>query len=453
MNPEFQRNLWLDASPRRAIWAGVTVLLVYFAVALLSRDSRHGAAIFTGVGIAVFVVCAVLWAARAAGSSVLTEVAERTWDFQRLSSLTAWEMTWGKLFGATFLASCAGMTGIVVYLLAARPASPWLVILMLAGALMVQSVSFMAALVGVRKARAEGRVARPGGIIGGLIIGYFLLSSLAAGNALKQGGLHPGFGWFGRQGMVSWWGMTLSVEVFWSISLLVFAGFALAGAWRLMRLELQMRNEPLVWPLFLLVLAAWVAGYRAGPMGHGASVAAAGMAMCLAAYAAAFIEPADRVAVRRFARLAVQGKAAEAARIAPAPLFPLAFAAILTLISFGIPAEGIATAYSPSALLAFLVRDLGIIAYFRFGPRPQRGDFGAIVALALIYGVGGIFGRVAGGPAGAAFFTPSGGEYAVFSVVSALVQAAIAWFLAAQRIRAPETSVSAPPSGPASAPA
>ena len=33
MNPEFQRNLWLDASPRRAIWAGVTVLLVYFAAA------------------------------------------------------------------------------------------------------------------------------------------------------------------------------------------------------------------------------------------------------------------------------------------------------------------------------------------------------------------------------------------------------------------------------------
>jgi hypothetical protein len=48
---------------------------------------------------------------------------------------------------------------------------------------------------------------------------------------------------------------------------------------------------------------------------------------------------------------------------------------------------------------------------------------------------------------------PSGGEYAMFSVVSALVQAAIAWFLAAQRIRSPERSVSAPPSGPASAPA
>ena len=445
MNPEFQRNLWLDASPRRTIWAGVTILLVYFAVALLTRDSGHAGGVFAGVGVAVFVVCAVLWAGRAAASSVLTEVAERTWDFQRLSALTAWAMTWGKLFGATFLATCVGLTGIVVYLLTASPANPWLVILMLAAALLVQSISFMAALVGVRKARAEGRVARAGGILGGLVIGYFLLSSLAAGNVFRLSGQHAGFGWFGRQGLISWWGMTPSAEMFWSISLLAFAGFALAGAWRLMRLELQMRSEPVVWPLFLLVLAAWVAGFRAGPAGHDVSIAAAGMAMCLAAYAAAFVEPADRVAVRRFASLAAQGKASEAARIAPAPLFPLVFATILTLISFGLPSEGIAAVYSPAALLAFLVRDLGVIALFRFGPRPQRGDFGAVVALALLYGVGGVFGRVSGGAAGAAFFVPAGGALAGFSVVSALVQAAIAWALAARRIRSPETSVSAPP--------
>jgi hypothetical protein len=177
------------------------------------------------------------------------------------------------------------------------------------------------------------------------------------------------------------------------------------------------------------------------------------MAMCLAAYAAAFVEPADRVAIRRFASLAVQGKATEAARIAPAPLFPLAFAVILTLISLGMPVEGIARLSSPAAVLAFLVRDLGVIAFFRFGPRPQRGDFAAVVALALLYGVGSIVGRVFGGPGGAALFTPAGGEYAAFSIVSALVQAGVAWTLAARRIRAPETSVSAPPSGPASAPA
>jgi hypothetical protein len=220
-----------------------------------------------------------------------------------------------------------------------------------------------------------------------------------------------------------------------------------------MRLELQMRSEPVVWPVFLVVLAAWVAGFRAGPAGHDASVAAAGMAMCLAAYASAFVEPADRVALRRFAKLAIQGNATEAARIAPAPLFPLVFAAILTVVSFGLPAEGLALVSSPAALLAFLVRDLGVIAFFRFGPRPQRGDFSSVVALALLYGVGSIIGGVLVGAGGAALFMPAGGASAGVSVVSALVQAAVIWTLAARRIRAPETSVSAPPSGPASVPA
>ncbi len=449
MNPEFQRNLWLDASPRRVMWTGVTVLLVYFAAALLAQDSGRQAGVFSGLGIAVFVTCAVLWAGRAAGGSVLTEVAERTWDFQRLSALTAWQMTWGKLFGATFLPSLAGMTGIVVYLLAAQPANPWLVVLLLGVALLIQSASFMAALVGVRKARAEGRIARSGGIVGGLIVGYFLLSSLAAGSLFRFGGPQIGFGWFGRQGVMNWWNLTPSTEMFWAVSFLLFAGFALAGAWRLMRLELQMRSEPVVWPLFLLVLAGWVAGFRAGPIGHDASVAAAGMAMCLAAYAAAFVEPADRVAIRRFASLAVRGKATEAARIAPAPLFPLVFAAILAVASLGMPVEGLAKLSSPLAALAFLIRDLGVIALFRFGPRPQRGDFGAIVALALLYGVGGVVGAVLGKASGAAFFVPAGGEFAGFSVVSGLVQAGVAWALAARRIRRPETSVSAPPSSPA----
>jgi hypothetical protein len=456
MNPEFQRNLWLEASPRRAAWVAISLVLVYAAVALVSRDGVHRAAWFSGAGVAVFVVCAVVWAGRVAATSVLSEVAERTWDFQRLSALGAWQMTWGKLFGATLLASGAGLSGIVVFL-ASGPGvrNGWTLLLMLAVALLVQCLSFMAALVGVRKARAEGRLARAGGVAGGLILAYLLLSGLAADRVFH--GLVPpsALGLLGaRGGALSWWGMTPSHEVFWSLTALAFALFALAGAWRLMRLELQMAGEPVVWPIFLVFLAVWVAGFSAGPLGYGAAISAATMAMCLSAYAAAFVEPADRVGLRRFARFVMQGKAPEATRVAPALVLPTIFAVILALIGFGLQSAGPVADRASLAgpLLAFLVRDLGVIALFRFGPRPQRGDFGALVALALLYGVGGIVGRAMGG-VGTAIFTPTAGDFAVLSIVSALGQAAIAWVLAARRIRAPETSVSAPPSGPASAPA
>ena len=37
----------------------------------------------------------------------------------------------------------------------------------------------------------------------------------------------------------------------------------------------------------------------------------------------------------------------------------------------------------PTALIAFLLRDLGVIALCRLGARPQQGDFAAVVALAV----------------------------------------------------------------------
>ena len=244
---------------------------------------------------------------------------------------------------------------------------------------------------------------------------------------------------------MDWWGTTSSAQVFWSISALVLAVFALAGG--LAADAAGAADAQRAAGLAALPRRAGGLGRglpRRRRLGHGASLAAAGMAMCLAAYAAAFAEPADRVALRRFAGLAVRGEAAEAARHRAglrssrwsSPL-------ILTLIGFGVPAGRAAPASSrtPAALLAFLVRDLGVIALFRFGPRPQRGDFGAVMALAVLYGVGGIFGGSMGGlDRAAAVFVPTGGDLAGLSIISGLVQAVVAWVLAARRIRSPETS-------------
>ena len=105
MNPELQRNLWLEASPRRTAWAGVAVLGVYAAV-YLSSDGGGPALLraLGGAGAFIFFAAALVWGVRLAGQSVASEIGERTWDFQRLSALDPWAMTWGKLFGGTALA-------------------------------------------------------------------------------------------------------------------------------------------------------------------------------------------------------------------------------------------------------------------------------------------------------------------------------------------------------------
>lgn len=113
MNPEFERNLWLEASPRRIAWAGVVLALVYGAAVLVASRVGGGAleAIRT-VGWGVFTFCGLIWGFRAAGGSLMTEISEGTWEFQRLSSLDPWSMTWGKVFGGASLAWLCALTGL-----------------------------------------------------------------------------------------------------------------------------------------------------------------------------------------------------------------------------------------------------------------------------------------------------------------------------------------------------
>ncbi|MGC1301602.1 MAG: hypothetical protein WA840_04435, partial [Caulobacteraceae bacterium] len=99
MNPELQRHLWLDATPRRLTWAGVAVLIAFALVWLVDRG-RHAYAA-TLVGALLFFFAGLIWAPRAARRAVIAEVVAHTWDFQRLSALAPWNMTWGKLAGAT----------------------------------------------------------------------------------------------------------------------------------------------------------------------------------------------------------------------------------------------------------------------------------------------------------------------------------------------------------------
>jgi pimeloyl-ACP methyl ester carboxylesterase len=68
-----------------------------------------------GIIVLLFGVLTILWGTRLAANSILDEMADKTWDWQRLSILSPWTMTWGKLFGATAFAWYGGLV---------RPAAP-----------------------------------------------------------------------------------------------------------------------------------------------------------------------------------------------------------------------------------------------------------------------------------------------------------------------------------------
>lgn len=437
MNPEFQRNLWLEASPRRIAWAGVALLLIYGATAMATRSNPYGPLpVLGGVGAAVFVACAMIWGARAAATSILAEVSDRTWEFQRLSALDPWSMTWGKLAGGASLAWLCGLSGLLLSILAGlHRGSQDLaasVLFMVSLAVLLQGVSLGAALIGVRKARAEGRPARAGGVLGGLLVGAILLSWVAGSVGFQRGAGTEGMGaLLSARGFVDWGGRVWPAEGFRAAGVALFAAWAVVGAWRLMRLELQMRNGLVVWPAFLLFVAAFAGGFPLRTGGLGSAFVVAALAVALCAYAAAFAEPADRVRARQFLAAARTRDFARAGLFAPAPLAPLIISTLLVLAA--LLAGGGQGLGQAAALIAFLLRDLGVIAFCRMGQRPERGDFAAVVALALLYGVGGVVGWSIGRQDGAALFAPLSDAPAV-SLVSGLVQAAIAWAVAGRRI-------------------
>jgi hypothetical protein len=437
VNPEFQRNLWLEAGPRRLAWAGVVLAAIYGSCLLLARD--NALTVLGAVGAVVFVAAAVIWGSRSAGGAIAEEVRQRTWDFQRLSALTPWEMTWGKLFGSTVLAWAAGATGLLLAFVAATVnGQPDLALQYVVGgvgmALLLQAGALAGALVNVRRARAEGRVPNFRFTVLGFV--GFLLVVSAARRVFPTRGMG---GIFGSGGDANWWGLVIPSTWFIAISLAVFGAWALVAAWRLMRLELQMENGPWVWPAFVLFSGVWLAGLA--DAGATMRFAVAGTVFAVCAYIGAFADPADRVRLRQFGAAVRRGDPAAMRAALPLVVAPVILA-ILAAIGVAVsPLLG--EGDEPEALLAlaavaFLLRDLAIVAYFRFGPRPGRGDFGAALGLALAYFVGGTVG-VSLGQGGGALFFPSP-QFPAISVFAGAVQAALIGYLAWSRIRAPERS-------------
>lgn len=258
---------------------------------------------------------------------------------------------------------------------------------------------------------------------------------------------------------VRFWRASVDPNLFTTLSLVAFAGWALVAAWRLMRLELQKQNGPLYWTAFLLFAAFWTAG-QANPdfdvaRVNGAELdptalarwGAAAAVFLAGVYAAAFAEPADRVRLRRFANPA-SGWTVQVPAVAPAlALTVVAFLGVIVSV-LGLPAAAVddedfgrlQIVLFAAAALAFVLRDLAVIAFFRFGPRPKRGDFGAVLALVLLYGLGALITSNLGDAVALALPSP---EAPLISLVSALVQAALIGALALRRLRGPEGSVTA----------
>ncbi len=425
-NPEFRRNLWLSFSTHRLV-AMPALLGLTFLAAVLADPQDNVAERLYGAAIMLFIFIVWLWGARNANAAIVDELRDKTWDQQRMSALSPWTMTWGKLFGATSFNWYGGAMCLMVVATAGFAAGKPDVLANLIS-LCAVGVMLHAALIALNlhTSQFESRAIQRGGMGWLAIILVFMFM--------------PAFS-FGDQKPVHWWGMEIGHALFWLDTALLFAACATFAAWRVVCNALQVRTRPWAWPAFACLLSVYLAGFAQGdgalwPIGLFVSAAMT--------YAALFTEPSTLLRWRKLRLLQERGDSRgwlEHLPVWPTTLaLSFAFALMVVLTSSGTQDE-----FSPVNMLqpqyAFtialmLLRDACILLFFSFAPNGKRAVGATMLYLLVLNMLLPFLAEVAGLETLRYFFLPFEASYDSRSSVPVMaVHAAIALWLVRWRLR------------------
>lgn len=447
MNPELRRNLWLELSPRRITLMTVMLALVIFAAAI-GKDAEYRPA---AVAEILYFFIVVFWGTRNAALAVVGEIRDRTWDGQRLSALTPSEMTWGKLFGATAYNWYGGFLLLGVILvsdLAQKGAGPAVLnlVYLVAVGVVAQATSLLASLVAIRRRQRHTRLE---------VFGYQILGLIAASvvwDIIEPNGLLELL--HGSKDTIVWWGQPFNSRLFLVVSLVIFTNWIIVGCHRAMRVELQMRNGPLVWLGFLAFMGIYVAGFDAWLSTDKtmAEWTATALRLGLAAstfgiltYLMVLLEPKDIVRYRWIGAQFASGKIGVAFWSFQAWMFAW-IATVAVSVALAIAVNGHADALLAQAFIAsalgFLTRDVALFVLFQTLPGRRRGDFAALMALLALYALLPAIANSLGVTNAMPFFFPKPSDPVWFGPVVAWAEALVVTTLAITRVALGEKKAS-----------
>ena len=432
MNPELQRNLWLELSPIRLILMPAVIGLIFAAVWTTwgfgaEAQGQLGAVAAVAKYIYFFVV--VIWGTWISARLVTGEIRDRTWDFQRMSAISSWSMVVGKLIGGTAFIWYGGLICLIPIAMDISASNnpgdlvPELTFRIGMG-LFAHASAFLISMLAVRRNAASSRLASF----------FSMTAGIGAASWVWWVWLRTGDWPLNVQ--FTWFNVEMAATSFLVISLLVFAAWAIIGNWTLMRHELQIPTGPLVWIGFILFTMVYYAGQAdffgilseltsaanntskatGGALGVDGLpddvLATARWAIAFAVattltYLAVLIAPKNWVQLRQARQQFAGGRVPQAFWNLPSWGYA-AIAAGLTAVmlastidpiavnvandlpsdwaSIGVPLDGsIDLRPTIFAILAFMVRDIGIVLWFNAAKRARRPDLGAVLILWVLH--------------------------------------------------------------------
>lgn len=448
MNPELQRNFWLELTTRRLVMMSVVLAVIFLTTLANGGDSALQAV--GGVARVMFYLIVVFWGTRAAAGAVIGEIRDRTWDFQRLSALTPSQMLVGKILGATSYQWFGGaicLAFIVLSRLAERGPIEAVseLLYFVAVGLFGQAVSLFVSLIAVRKRATHTRLDIFVYQISGLIAVVFAAQLWNAAYVTRVLRMQ----WFNADlDQLNWHGIHVPAQGFYLLSLLAFLFWALVGNLSLFASELQARRKSWAWLGFLVFMVIYVSGFAEewADAGQGLGTVRLALAVVTAAaltYAAILLEPKDPVSYRALIDAFARMRLGTVFSGMPAWMSSFALLTVLVvyfLMTFEAPFKEVVKykdALSPAIAAGyfFVARDIAIFLYCNFTPRNARGDFAAIVILGVLYFVLPMLFAALGKGAIMTLVVPYPEAGTAVAVGVPLVEAVLAWALALARLR------------------
>ena len=392
LNPEIQRNLWLEFSLHRLLAMPVVLALIFFIASKLdsaSKITQPFMMVETAAGTLFFLLVKI-WGGHKAAESVIEEVNDNTWDFQKLSALSPWDLTVGKLFGGP---SYSWYGGAIAYAVAVIAGSfHWssyetflFAASLLLDGLLVHATALFTSLIAIQNRNGAHNKMR--------VLPYHLaglgLSSIFTSSLLGYGGWinnlnHPNNDI--KHLSLTWYGLDFEIMPFMVITSTILLTWLVAGIYWQMRNQMRMRTGPLLWLGFVVFWLAYSAGFEP-PASHQWDKAKGILTFLLSLgflYTIAFQEGWTTVRYRRFLGAWQEKNYGKALEICPRWLltFPICVALGLWSVvsNFGSPA-----ALFVVALLCFASRDLALLHVFKFNPSNRRPEKTAFFYMAIAY--------------------------------------------------------------------
>lgn len=241
-NPELQRNFWLDFTLQRSLLTPIIVSMMVYITHLTGGSPSRMA-----FNLMLFFI--FLWGIKTASETVIEEINENTWDFQRQSALSPYSMTFGKLFGSTLFSWYGAAIAAFYYVIFSEDNALHLLqsfLILMGGGLLGQSLALLASLQIVPQIRRQHAQKTFRYFLFGLCVsGMMTLSTLN-----NQNNYSP----------INWFQFSFSAEHFLLVSLWLFTLWAFVGLQRSFSAELQYQHAPIAWLGFNIFALLYFSG-------------------------------------------------------------------------------------------------------------------------------------------------------------------------------------------------